>query len=647
MTLENSTRLEKRLRLTPASTERILNKFHEAVETSPSSKRWTYGSQHESPPQRQQQVGDQWTKRVKEGIVLNNGIWTLQRIGTQPAAILCMEEVAMFIIDHLKTGKHKDQIHEMVKSTPGLLEKDIRLVFKLIRDELSPTLLPTPPCSSGGHQNTCQFSQYNGEQRYLFYDDPRGQRLRAYYEQQITCRSKTPRKIGDVEIRRASKSLEIAIPGKARHLGCSCSLGDGDFLIMTEDEHYKWAEDPTPDIVVIRDKRYIERSGQPFSAEQFRDALRRLPSGSTVTIQDWSKEVFAYRTDPRTGKRRKVIQMAANRILVSKALEDWKSYYLEDHRAPHNMLSIQELTPRSPPSGFAKYYSFLDEAISHAKITSKAAIDPSNTTIGKDNLRFASDISECRRFTLFGEKRMSSGCHIDLMGVSTGVTVEPSTHRSCSGSAAGLVSDDSSPLKYWLVVSLKDCTAKQTAKEMERFVHLGAEYIPELPARFIAISIVEGDTLIIPPGCIHGPITVTNCLMRGFMGVHPRQAELSINTWHWLDENRDCTNEDPHLETRRILEFYVRAVSSDPTQYRVTDLGTFLEKCRSIGASALSCHKFCAAANKSKKNPPRCSCEAVGVPCADNCPSEEDHPRKNAFGRWPSDLRCLEGVHLK
>ena len=648
MARKHSNPLDKKPNLSRTSVESILTKFREEVEKNPSSRRWTCDSQPGSLPHHQRQLGDRWTQIAGEKVVCVEGKWVLQKAKAPEGAILCMEEVAMFIIEKLEAGKSKDEIHGLVKSTPGLLEKDIRFVFKLIKSELGLKSSPRPPSTGGDHQDKCPFSRYNEEQRYLFCEDSRGLRLRDYYRQQISRGHKNPRNIGDIEVRRASKSLEVAFPGKAQHLGCSCSPdSDADWFIMTEDEHYKWAANPTLDIVVIRDKEYIERSGEPFSAQQFRDDLGSLPRDSTVTIQDWSKDAVVYKRDPRKGKRRKIMQMAATRVLVSEALEDWKSSDLVDHRQPKNMLSIQELRPRSPPCGFAKYYTFLDRAIAHSNITSKAAIDPSNTTIGKDTLRLANDISACRRLTLFGERGASSGCHIDLMGVSTGVTIEPSMHSICSGStgfAASLQSSHSNPLKYWLVVSLRGCTTSQVAQERQRFVDLGAEYIPELPARFVVISLLEGDTLIIPPGCMHAPLTVTDCLIRGFMGVHPQHVERSIEIWHWLDNNRDCSNEEPHRETRRILEFYVRAVSSDPLQYGITDLHGFLEKCRSIGAAALSCHESCTPSKKRKGAPPPCSCEAVGVPCAENCPSEEAHSRRNTFGRWPSDLRHLEGV---
>jgi hypothetical protein len=74
----------------------------------------------------------------------------------------------------------------------------------------------------------------------------------------------------NIESRRALRLLEIATPGRAAHLGCCCASNHEDFLVMTEDDYFPWAKNFTePEVVVIRDRRYIERSGEPFSAQQF------------------------------------------------------------------------------------------------------------------------------------------------------------------------------------------------------------------------------------------------------------------------------------------------------------------------------------------------------------------------------------------
>lgn len=70
---------------------------------------------------------------------------------------------------------------------------------------------------------------------------------------------------------------------------------------------------------------------------------------------------------------------------------------------------------------------------------------------------------------------MSSGSHVDLMGVSTGVTIEPLTHDVFSSpfeATPSLPPNNTSPLKYWLVVSMKDCTKEEIAREMRRFAHM-------------------------------------------------------------------------------------------------------------------------------------------------------------------------------
>ena len=212
-------------------------------------------------------------------------------------------------------------------------------------------------------------------------------------------------------------------------------------------------------------------------------------------------------------------------------------------------------------------------------------------------------------------------------------------------SLPGRPPNNASPLKYWLFVSFNDCSEDETAREMQQFASDGVDYVPSLPARLIAVSLVEGDTIIMPPGTIHAPITVTDCFFRGFMGVHSQHVDRTIDTWDWLVKNPDCTNEEPPRETRRILEFYVRSVLADPLSHGVVNVDVFLEKCKNLGASSFSCQASCARRRHStKRRKTVCSCEALGIPCADNCPTEQAHrgaATRNIFGRWPTDLTIL------
>jgi hypothetical protein len=100
---------------------------------------------------------------------------------------------------------------------------------------------------------------------------------------------------------------------------------------------------------------------------------------------------------------------------------------------------------------------------------------------------------------------------------------------------------------------MKYCTKEEIAREKQKFESDGVEYIPSPPAMLIAISLIEGDTIIMPPGTIHVPVTATDRFFRGFIGVHPRYVSRSIDTWDWLVRNEDCTNEEAPRETRRII----------------------------------------------------------------------------------------------
>ena len=99
---------------------------------------------------------------------------------------------------------------------------------------------------------------------------------------------------------------------------------------------------------------------------------------------------------------------------------------LHKHHPPLNLLDIQEFRPRSPPSGFTRYFNFLDRAISFSALASKPAVDPDSATVGKDSLRAAAnDISMCRRFAILAQGGMFSGFHVDHFGVWAGCTFEP------------------------------------------------------------------------------------------------------------------------------------------------------------------------------------------------------------------------------
>ena len=498
---------------------------------------------------------------------------------------------------------------------------------------------------------TCPFSDYNDEQWTLFHLDPRGKWLRSQYEKASRYEDEVDESFLNIESRKALTLLRIARPGKAVHPGCSCATDRGEYLVMTEEEYFYWAQNLVdPQLVVIRDRRYIERSGEPYSGQQLLDDIGRLPQKSTIAIQDWSKKPRACSRNVRTGEEQLACCISAENLPISEVLQRWESTNFTSLHPPLNLLNIQEFRPRYPPSGFTRYFNFLDRAANYSAITTKLAVDPESTTIGKSSLRVAgNDISACRRFSILAQGGMFSSFHMDHLGVWTGCTLEPTMHDASHArfiSPPGRPPINTSPLKYWLFVSFKDCSEDEITHEMQRFASYGGDYVPSPPARLIAVSLVEGDTIIMPPGTIHAPVTVTDCFFRGFTGVHPEYIDSTIRTWDWLIKNPDCTNEVPSHETRRILEFYIRNVLANPLSHGVPDIDSFLAKCRSFGVSSFSCRRSCTSRRSSiKGRKAACSCQMIGIPCADDCPTEEEHRRavtSNIFGRWPKDLKLLQ-----
>ena len=71
----------------------------------------------------------------------------LSTIGTLLAIIIYIEDMpkVIFIINHLMASKSRNQICQMVKFTPRLLDKDVCYIFDLIDCRLPLGLLPEPP----------------------------------------------------------------------------------------------------------------------------------------------------------------------------------------------------------------------------------------------------------------------------------------------------------------------------------------------------------------------------------------------------------------------------------------------------------------------------------------------------------------------
>jgi hypothetical protein len=115
-------------------------------------------------------------------------------------------------------------------------------------------------------------------------------------------------------------------------------------------------------------------------------------------------------------------------------------------------------------------------------------------------------------FQIFGQAGAISSWHMDSIGPYTYITLEP----NIMGKPAEHV------LKLWAYVRTDNLSAEEQREIKSSFIRDGGSFQPN-PKHIRIISLVAGDTLIMPPGTIHAPITITDCLFRGGMVMQKRE----------------------------------------------------------------------------------------------------------------------------
>jgi hypothetical protein len=158
---------------------------------------------------------------------------------------------------------------------------------------------------------------------------------------------------------------------------------------------------------------------------------------------------------------------------------------------------------------------------------------------------------------------------------------------------------------------------------MADFRRLGSRYRPD--SRHIKVlALTAGDTLVMPPGTIHGPITVTDCLLQGGMVMQKRQMRRSMRAWRFCAENGRCTNEEQPRQTRSILDYFRRQFHLDHTACGYTDenKSEFDADLEAIAGISLSCRckgscckKACGCYSSAQRCGPKCHRGRAGRMC--------------------------------
>ena len=229
--------------------------------------------------------------------------------------------------------------------------------------------------------------------------------------------------------------------------------------------------------------------------------------------------------------------------------------------SPWNLLNLSCKAEGLVPPGLAKHCGLLSEACGAVEdgFIAKVRGKPAHKMVQRD-----AGLEGCLRFQLCGQAGFVTGWHIDHHGVTTWVTVEGNRIDEPAESV----------LKYWAVIVLHQLTPIDKQAVLDDFARLGTHWMPD-PRWIRVFSLIRGYTLIMPPGTIHAPITLTNCLMRGGMCWDKRFfISHHLPAWIYTSKYRDIvTNEDPANQTHSVLKWLHDEVRKYPDEYRIDAFG--------------------------------------------------------------------------
>jgi hypothetical protein len=172
-----------------------------------------------------------------------------------------------------------------------------------------------------------------------------------------------------------------------------------------------------------------------------------------------------------------------------------------------------------------------------------------------------------------------------------------------------------SVLKLWAFVRTDRLPDDEREKVMLDFKQHGDDFRPN-PDHIRVVSLIAGDTLIMPPGTIHAPLTITDCLFRGGMVMQKKEMCRSMRAWRFCSENGNCTDEEQPRQPRSILDFFRNQLRADPAACGYAGKGgmaEFEEDWRTIASDLLVCR--C----KGSCNKRRCGCYINTQRCGSKC----------------------------
>jgi hypothetical protein len=370
---------------------------------------------------------------------------------------------------------------------------------------------------------------------------------------------------------------------------------DADFLAGNCKDLERWLINGTGDkLFVLRDQEWFN-TRPSLSGSEFFNELQAKGMNKTLLleVQELGKQIG----DPNVNA---VQPMAIDRILERWAVKDQSV-------PPINLLNLMCKDDAYQPWPLAKHCNLLNQAAASCASIAQSAFF---ATAGKESTEVMTkliDLEACMHFQIFGQAGAISTWHMDAIGPYTYITLEPNVPSQ----------PPEHVLKLWAYVRTDHLSEAERAKIKLRFKQDHENFQPH-PEHIRILALVAGDTLIMPPGTIHAPITITDCLFRGGMAMQKKQMWRSMREWRFCSDNDRCTNENQPRQARSMLDFFKREVHANPAACGYggengVDIKAFEIDWRKLSGASMVCS--CKAGCKTRK----CACQLNTQRCGSQC----------------------------
>ncbi|KAF4633800.1 hypothetical protein G7Y89_g4318 [Cudoniella acicularis] len=281
------------------------------------------------------------------------------------------------------------------------------------------------------------------------------------------------------------------------------------------------------------------------------------------------------------------------------ALDNWNataSKGISNRISPLNFLDIPNFRENLWLACNVRHGTLLAGAVGFSEVWTQA-LDEVEPHIGKQKTGLtAKDITNCRQFSIMGQRGAISPWHTDNLGVSTWITPEHTTNDPKE--------PDEAVLKFWPMIPVWRMSGDELDAMWAEFEHSKrAEknehrmWKPKIKGLCPVVCLIAGYTLIMPPGVPHGPASITDCFCSGGMFWYDQTFKAAFKAWRRQVNYSDYTNEEPPRQTRSVLTYITERVHESPEEFgfQKEDMEQFDRDAKAISDAAPNCSGTCTA----------------------------------------------------